>query len=53
MRDSTHAFFQKQGIFDYFSAFKTEILHIYSQIWQILKLSRLGKYPPLHLHFGG
>ena len=30
-------FFQKQGIFHYFRAFKTEILHIYSLIGQILK----------------
>ena len=37
MRDGTHAFFQIQGIFHYFRAFKTEILHIYSLIWQILK----------------
>ena len=62
MRDGTRAFFQLQDIFHYFRAFKTEILHIYSLIWQILKqLSasvsvaldiylaalRLGKYPPL------
>ena len=37
MRDGTHAFFQIQGIFHYFRAFETEILHIYSLIWQILK----------------
>ena len=40
MRDSMHAFFQKQGhldIFHYFRAFKTETLHIYSLIWQVLK----------------
>ena len=30
-------FFQKQGIFHYFRAFKTEIFHIYSLIGQILK----------------
>ena len=37
MRDGTHAFFQIQGIFHFFRAFKTEILHIYSLIGQILK----------------
>ena len=37
MRDGTRAFFQIQGIFHYFRAFKTEILHIYSLIGQILK----------------
>ena len=37
MRDGTRAFFQLQDIFHYFRAFKTEILHIYSLIWQILK----------------
>ena len=37
MRDGMHAFFQMQGIFHYFRAFETEILHIYSLIWQILK----------------
>ena len=54
MRDGTRAISQIQGIFHYFRAFKTEILHIYSLITQILKqLSpsvsalRLGKYPPL------
>ena len=31
------AFFQMQGIFHYFRAFKTEILHIYSLTGQILK----------------
>ena len=36
MRDGT-PFFQIQGIFHYFRAFKTEILHIYSLIGQILK----------------
>ena len=30
MRDSAHAYFQLRGIFHYFRAFKTEILHIYS-----------------------
>ena len=30
MRDGTRDFFQIQGIFHYFRAFKTEILHIYS-----------------------
>ena len=37
MRDGTRAFFQIQGIFHYFRAFKTEILHIYSLTGQILK----------------
>ena len=37
MRDGTRAFFQIQDIFHYFRAFETEILHIYSLIWQILK----------------
>ena len=37
MRDGMRAFFQLQDIFHYFRAFKTEILHIYSLIWQILK----------------
>ena len=37
MRDSTRFFLQKQGILHYFRAFKTEILRIYSLIWQILK----------------
>ena len=30
MRDGTRAFFQIQGNFHYFRAFKTEILHIYN-----------------------
>ena len=30
MRDGTRAFFQIQGIFHYFRAFKTGILHTYS-----------------------
>ena len=60
MRDGTRAFSQIHGIFHYFRAFQTEILHIYSLIGQILKqlapsvsvtsgeyLPRLGKYPPL------
>ena len=43
MRDDTRAFFQIQGIFHYFRAFKTEILHIYSLTEQMLKqLSPLG-----------
>ena len=37
MRDGTHAFIQIQGIFHYFRAVKTEILHIYSLTGQILK----------------
>ena len=37
MRDGTRVFFQIQGIFHYFRAFKTEILHIYSLTGQILK----------------
>ena len=37
MRDGTRTFFQLQGIFHYFRAFKTEILHIYSLAGQILK----------------
>ena len=37
MHDGTHTFFQIQGIFHYFRAFKIEILHIYSLIGQILK----------------
>ena len=37
MRDGTRTFFQLQGIFHYFRAFKTEILHIYSLTGQILK----------------
>ena len=37
MRDATHVFSQIQGILHYFWAFKTEILHIYSLIAQILK----------------
>ena len=37
MRDGTRAFFQIQGIFHYFRAFKTEILHISSLTGQILK----------------
>ena len=36
-RDGTRAYFQIQGIFHYFRAFKTEILHIYSLTGQILK----------------
>ena len=36
MQDGTHGFFQKQGIFHYFRAFKTETLYIYSLIWQTL-----------------
>ena len=59
MRDSMRAFFQIQGIFHYFRAFKTEIFHIYSLTGQILKqLSPsvsvtsiryliYSKYPPL------
>ena len=59
--DSTHVFFQIQDIFHYFRAFRTEILHIYSLIGQILKqLSHSqsvtsGGYLPScasHLHFG-
>ena len=37
MRDGMRAFFQIQGIFHLFRAFKTEILHIYSLTGQILK----------------
>ena len=37
MHDGTHAFLQIQGIFHYFRAFKTEILHIHSLSGQILK----------------
>ena len=38
MRDGTRGFlFQIQGIFHYFRAVKTEILHIYSLTGQILK----------------
>ena len=37
MRDGTRAFFQVQGVFHHFRAFKTENLHIYSLIGQILK----------------
>ena len=37
MRDGTRVLFQIQGIFHYFRAFKTEILHIYSLTRQILK----------------
>ena len=37
MRDGTRAFCQIQGIFHYFRAFITEILHIYSLTGQILK----------------
>ena len=37
MRDGTCPFFQMGGIFHYFRAFKTEILHIYSLIGQIQK----------------
>ena len=37
MRDGTRTFCQIQGIFHYFRAFKTEILHIYSLTGQILK----------------
>ena len=37
MRDGTRAFFQIRGIFNYFRAFKTEILHIYSLTGQILR----------------
>ena len=37
MRDGTRFFFQIQGIFHYFRAFKTEILYIYSLTGQILK----------------
>ena len=37
MRDGTRSFFQIQGIFQYFRAFKTEILHMYSLTGQILK----------------
>ena len=29
MQDGTHGFFQKQGIFHYFRAFKTETLYNY------------------------
>ena len=42
MRDGTRAYFQIQGIFHYFRAFKTEIPHIYSLTGQILP--RRGKY---------
>ena len=37
MRDGTRAFFQIQGFFNYFRAFKTKILHIYSLTGQLLK----------------
>ena len=37
MRDGMRAFCQIQGIFHYFRAFKTDILHIYSLTGQILK----------------
>ena len=37
MRDSVRTFFQIRGIFHYFRAFKTEILHTYSLTGQILK----------------
>ena len=37
MRDGAPAFFQTWGTFHYFGAFKTENLHIYSLIGQILK----------------
>ena len=37
MRDGTRAFSHIQGIFHNFRAFKTEILHIYSLVGQILK----------------
>ena len=37
MRNGTRGCFQIQGIFHYFRAFKTEILHIYSLTGQILK----------------
>ena len=37
MRDGTRSFFQIQGIFHYFRAFKTKILPIYSLTGQILK----------------
>ena len=40
MRDGTCAFFQIQGIFQYFRAFKTEILHIYSLTGQIQYYSK-------------
>ena len=55
MRDGTRFFFQIQGIFHYFRAFKNEILHIYSLIGQILKqLSpSVSVTTASHLHFGG
>ena len=43
MRDGTRIFFQIQGIFHYFRAFKTEIPHIYSLIGQIL--NNVDQYP--------
>ena len=53
VRDSTRAFFQIQGIFHYFRAFKTEIIHIYLLIGQILKqLSPSVSMTGSHLHFG-
>ena len=62
MRDGTRAFFQMQGIFHYFRAFKTEILHIYSPDWANTKTiySPQCRWPALdiylaasYLHFGG
>ena len=54
MRDGTCTFSQIQGIFHYFRAIKTEILHIYSLIGQILKqlspsvlVTSFGYLPPL------
>ena len=35
MRDGMHILFQKEDIFHYFRAFKTEILHINLRIGQI------------------
>ena len=61
MRDGTHAFFRYKAFFTILRAFKTEILHIYSLIGQIL----IKTIIPLsiddqrwistasHLHFGG
>ena len=45
MRDGMRAFFQIQGIFHYFRAFKTKILHIYSPyLFSVLVTS--GGYLP-------
>ena len=51
MRDSVRALFQIQGIFHYFRAFKTEILHIYWVVPENIRTPTTGGIeilPPPH-----